>query len=73
VGVLAGIDEYYAEVNQRPESVASQVARQLADPRPRDAGRTGDLAHYKGLDPRWHDWGTVRALLADVARRMVLP
>ena len=31
-GVLAQIDDYYGEVNRRPEAVATQVARQLADP-----------------------------------------
>jgi hypothetical protein len=36
--VLADIDDYYADVNKRPEAVATQLVRQLADPRPRDAG-----------------------------------
>jgi hypothetical protein len=68
--VLGGIDDYYADLNRRPEAVASQVARQLADPRPRDAEVTHQLAAYKALDPRWHDWAAVKALLADVAERM---
>jgi hypothetical protein len=71
-GVLRGIDEYYADVNRRPEAVATQLARQLADPRPRDAEVTTQLASYKALDPRWQEWSTVKAVLADLAERMVL-
>ena len=71
-GVLAGIDDYYADVNRRPEAVATQLARQLADPRPRDAEVTTQLASYKALDSsRWHEWSAVRAVLADLAQRMV--
>lgn len=69
--VLRGIDDYYADVNRRPEAVATQLARQLADPRPRDAEVTSQLASYKALDRRWHEWSTVKALLADLAQRMV--
>jgi hypothetical protein len=69
-GVLAGIDGYYADVNPRPEAVATQLVRQLADPRPRDAEVTTQLASYKALDPRWHDWLTVKAVLSDLAERM---
>jgi len=69
--VLRGIDDYYADLNRRPEAVATQLVRQLADPRPRDAEVTTQLASYKALDPRWHEWSTVRAVLADLAARMV--
>jgi len=69
--VLRGIDDYYADVNGRPEAVATQLVRQLADPRPRDAEVTTQLASYRALDERWHEWSTVRAVLADVAERMV--
>ena len=68
--VLSAMDDYYADVNQRSEAVASQVARQLAEPRPRDIEVTGQLAAYKSLDPRWHDWAAVTAVLSDVAERM---
>jgi hypothetical protein len=51
--------------------VATQLARQLADPRPRDAEVTTQLADYKALDPRWHQWSAVTAVLADLAQRMV--
>jgi hypothetical protein len=70
-GVLDGIDAYYADINTRPETVATQLVRQLADPRPRDEEVTTQLASYKALDQRWHDWSTVEAVLADLARRML--
>jgi hypothetical protein len=68
--VLAGIDDYYADINRQPEAVSAQVVRQLSDTRPRDAEVTTHLATYKALDPRWHDWTTVQAVLADLAERM---
>jgi hypothetical protein len=71
-GVLAGIDDYYADINPRPETVATQLVKQLADPQPRDAEVTTQLASYKALDPRWHDWSAVKAVLADLAERMAL-
>jgi hypothetical protein len=69
--VLARIDEFYAEVNRRPEAVATQVARQFADPAPKDPSVVSGLASYKQLDPRWHDWGAVVATLREVAVAMV--
>lgn len=70
--VLAGIDDYYADVNRRPdETVVTQLVRQLADPQPRDAEVTTQLTSYKALDPRWQKWATVRAALADLAERIV--
>ena len=69
--VLRDIDDYYADINRRPEAVATQLVRQLADPRPRDAGVTTQLASYKALKQRWHEWSTVKAVLADLAERML--
>jgi Nucleotidyl transferase AbiEii toxin, Type IV TA system len=69
--VLRSIDDYYADINRRPEAVAAQVVRQLADPRPRDSEVTAQLASYKALEERWHEWSTVKAVLADLAERMV--
>jgi hypothetical protein len=71
-GVLAGIDDYYADINPRLETVATQLVKQLADPRPRDAEVTTQLSSYKALDPGWHDWSAVKAVLADLAERMAL-
>lgn len=68
--VLAGIDDYYADLNQQPEAVSTQLIRQLADALPRDVEVTTQLASYKALDPRWHDWSTVKAVLAQLAERM---
>jgi len=53
---LADIDRCYADQHEGPDGVASQLARQLSDPRPADSQVTGELAHYKGLQERWHDW-----------------
>ncbi len=69
-GVLRDIDVYYADINRRPEAVATQLVRQLADPRPRDEKTTTQLASYKALEPRWQEWSTVRSVLADLAERM---
>jgi hypothetical protein len=69
--VLGGIDAYYADVNRRPEAVATQLVRQLGDPQPRDVEVTTQLATYKALAPRWQEWSTVRAVLTGLAERMV--
>ncbi|HLL91439.1 MAG TPA: hypothetical protein VK252_00760 [Solirubrobacteraceae bacterium] len=69
--VLRGIDDYYADINKRPEAVSTQLARQLADPRPRDAEVTEQLASYKALDRRWQDWSTVTEVLGELADRML--
>jgi len=68
--VLRGIDDYYADLNRRPEAVATQLVKQLADPRPRDVEVTTQLASYKALDRRWHDWSAVKGVLADLAEKM---
>jgi hypothetical protein len=68
--VLRGIDDYYADVNRGPDKVATQLVRQLADPRPRDAEVTTQLSSYKRLDPRWQEWSAVKDVLAGLAERM---
>ncbi len=68
--VLADIDDYYADINPRPEAVSTQLVKQLADPQPRDAEVTSQLASYKALDPRWHDWSAVETVLIELARRI---
>jgi hypothetical protein len=35
--------------------------QRLSEPSPRDRQVTRQLAAYKGLAPRWHEWGTVVA------------
>ena len=70
--VLGHIDAYYSD--QRgpgPEGVATQLARQLADPRPADTRTIQQLGQYKGLDARWTDWGNVTEVCRCVALEMV--
>lgn len=71
--VLRHIDDYYADQRDPgAEGVATQLARQLADPRPADTRTIGQLDRYKGLAPRWTDWASVtgvcRALAAEMTR-----
>jgi hypothetical protein len=69
--VLRHIDAYYTD--QRgpgPEGVATQLAQQLADPKPADARTIGQLGRYKGLDARWADWGNVIGVCRSLAVEM---
>jgi len=69
--VLARIDQYYTD--QRgpgAEGVATQLARQLADPRPADQRTIGQLGSYKDLDVRWTAWETVVGVCRAVAEEM---
>ena len=54
-----------------PEGVATQLARQLADPRPADARTIQQLGRYKNLDMRWADWTNVTEVCRCVAVEMV--
>jgi hypothetical protein len=71
--VLAHIDVYYSD-QRGPESadVATQLARQLADPRPADTRTIWQLSQYKQLDERWTDWENVTEVCRSVAVEMVL-
>jgi len=63
--VVLSMDDYYAD--QRGAGgrrIATQVAKQLAEPRPDDLDRI-DLRFYRQLDRRWQDWGAV----ADACKR----
>jgi hypothetical protein len=53
------MDAYYADQRGDGDVVASQVARQLSDPRPVDRSVTRQLRSYKGLAVRWHEWADV--------------
>ena len=59
VEVLQHIDEYYDDRSEQDGSVLTSLVLQLAEPSPRDEPVTRELARYKGLVPRWHDWATV--------------
>ena len=70
--VLSHIDLYYSD--QRgpgPAGVATQLARQLADPRPADVRTVQQLGQYKDLDARWADWSNVTGVCRAVAVEMV--
>ena len=70
-GCYYAIDEYYADLYEGEDRVATQVARQLADPRPRDEAVTHQLDRYRQLDARWHDWNVVVAVCRGIATRML--
>jgi hypothetical protein len=69
--VLRDMDRYYADVVRGEDAVCSQVARQLAAPRPKDVSVTRALHRYKGIQPPWDSWPNVCAALADLAGAMV--
>lgn len=70
--VFRHIDAYYSDQHgPESEAVATQLARQLADPRPADARTIGQLGRYKGLDARWTDWGNVTDVCRSLAVEMV--
>ena len=49
----------------------TELARQLAAPRPADARTIAQLGRYKGLDARWTDWTNVTDVCRSVAVEMV--
>ncbi|HLQ57289.1 MAG TPA: hypothetical protein VK162_23830 [Streptosporangiaceae bacterium] len=70
--VFRHIDDFYSD--QRgpgSEGVATQLARQLAGPRPADVRTVRQLREYKGLDARWTDWKNVTGICRAVAVEMV--
>jgi hypothetical protein len=69
--ILTQIDDYYADQNESGDGVASQLIRQLSDPRPADSSVIDDLSSYRRLHRRWSDWSAVAAVLGEVAARMV--
>jgi hypothetical protein len=70
--VLAEMDAYYADQHGGGDGVASQVARQLSEPRPRDHRTTRELDRYKRLEARWHAWSSVVDACRAVALAMVV-
>jgi hypothetical protein len=68
---LARIDDYYADQHEAGDGVASQLVRQLSEPRPADPSVIEQLSSYRRLRKRWSDWGTVTEILGEVAARMV--
>jgi hypothetical protein len=70
--ILRTMDDYYADQRgSDSQGVATQLARQLADPRPADARTIRQLDQYKQLDPRWANWKNVTDICQAVAVEMV--
>ena len=69
--VLAAIDAYYADQRGEGDGVATQLARQRAEPRPHDRRTTRELPRYRRLAARWHDWKAVVDVCRAVADRML--
>lgn len=59
VATMAAIDEYYCDRSEGEDSVLTVVLQRLSEPDPRDVRVTRQLASYKGLVDRWHDWKAV--------------
>ncbi len=68
---LVHLDDYYSDIYDGDDRAATQLVRQLADPRPRDHRVTAELDRYKQLDERWHDWNVVTDVLGELARAML--
>jgi hypothetical protein len=61
---LKDFDALYPQPND--ESALQQLQIQLANPLPYDLEQT-QLSQYNRLDPRWHDWATVKVASAHIA------
>jgi len=70
---LVQIDDYYADQHRGGDGVASQLVRQLSDPKPADSTVIDQLSSYRRLRRRWHDWDTVTGILGEVGAQMVSP
>lgn len=57
--VLGALDDYYDATVGDTTAVASQLLRQLGEPRPQDSQTTKQLNHYRNLTPRWASWSAV--------------
>lgn len=69
--VAAGIDAYYEDqAGPGGRRVATQLAKQLADPAPYDLSDV-DLRRYRRLEARWQDWDAVAAACAALAGGML--
>lgn len=69
--VLTQLDDYYQDqTGPSGMRIATQLARQLAEPRPYDLAEV-ELARYRKLAPRWHDWGSVAQACQRLAGRIL--
>lgn len=66
--VLSRIDDFYADQHDGVgQGVASQLVRQLGDPRPADTTTLRELPRYKALASRWHRWSEVTGVCRSLA------
>ncbi len=70
---LTRIDDYYTDQHGEGDGVASQLVRQLSNPRPADRSVIDQLSSYRRLRRRWSDWSAVTEILGEIAARMVSP
>ncbi|MGH7573396.1 MAG: hypothetical protein ACREMK_16370 [Gemmatimonadota bacterium] len=71
VETVLSLDEYYADqVGPGGRRIATQLSKQLAEPRPDDLSEV-DLSAYRQLDRRWQDWGAVTDACRRVAVRVL--
>jgi hypothetical protein len=71
VTVLRELDEYYEDQQGAGgRRVATQLAKQLASPRPYDLSDV-DLRRYRRLDRRWRDWAEVERACRRIAVGML--
>lgn len=71
VVVFGSIDDYYTDqIGPGGKRVATQLAKQLADPDPYDISEV-ELGHYRRLVPRLRNWDDVAQACRDLAQAMV--
>ena len=74
---LASIDDYYGDQHiddpdeSAGEGVASQLVRQLSDPRPADPSVTRELDSYRNLSGEWTSWKHVRDVCAQLGEAIL--
>ena len=69
--MLLEMDDYYRDqIGPGGIRVATQLAKQLAQPAPFDLSEI-DLAHYRGLTSRWQEWSEVAAFCRQLAVMML--
>jgi hypothetical protein len=68
---LSRIEEFYADQAGSSDGIASQLVRQLSDPRPADRQVTAQLRSYRRLRQKWKDWNAVTETLGQVAARIL--
>lgn len=69
--VALELDAFYEDqAGSGGRRIATQLAKQLADPAPYDLSEI-DLQSYRALQPRWRDWANVDEACRELARRML--